>query len=575
MARAEEDGPAGDQLALSLPAPPARDPEALVPVRMVNEYVYCPRLAWLEWVHGEWADNADTQEGRAGHRRVDARPGTLPDADDVEDDDTIIHARSVALTSERLGVTGVLDLVEGEGDIVAPVDYKRGKRPHVKSGAHDPERVQLCLQGILLEEHGYRCPEGFLYFKSSRERVRIPFDDELRQLTLDSIHGLRLAAASPQPPPPLIDSPKCPRCSLVGICLPDELGHLAGTQDAPRPLAVGQTEAMPLYVQRGHGKIGRKGDQLEVRGDDEPAITARLAEISELVLFGNISVTAPALHECMRREIPVSWHSHSGWFLGHTTGLGHRTAATRLAQFETIFDPVKPLRLARALIAGKIRNSRTLLRRNHRGEGKPEQALLALKHQITRAREASATDSLLGVEGTAAAIWFGAFPDMLGRNEFGTFDFTRRNRRPPADPVNAMLSFAYTLLLRKWHVALSAVGLDPYCGIYHTPGRGRPSLALDMMEPDRPLIADSAVLGAINNGELGPRNFVTSRAGCALTPTGRKALIAAFERRLEQEFTHPVFGYRISYRRAMQVQARLLVRHLQGEVPGYTPIMPR
>lgn len=562
------------QISLFLPAPPVRDPEALVPVRMVNEYVYCPRLAWLEWVHGEWAENADTEEGRMGHRRVDARSETLPDSENTGED-AIIHSRSVALTSERLGITAILDLVEGEGRIVTPVDYKRGKRPHTQSGAWDPERVQLCLQGLLLEEHGFTCTEGFLYFKASRERVRVIFDEELRRQALDAVHGLRLAAASPRPPPPLIDSPKCPRCSLVGICLPDEITHLAGTQDAPRPLATGRTEALPLYIQAGHGKIGRKGEQLEIRCGEEPAITARLAETSQLVLFGNVSVTAPALHECMRRGIPVSWHSYGGWFMGHTTGLGHKTAATRIAQFQTIFDTAVSLRLARCLVEAKIRNARTLLRRNFRGEDKPEQALYALRRESFSARKAASAESLLGIEGAAAAVYFSAFPNMLANDDFGSFDFTCRNRRPPADPVNAMLSFAYALLLRSWHVALSGVGLDPYCGIYHTPGRGRPSLALDMMEPDRPLIADSCVIMAINNGEVTGADFVRSRAGCAMSPKGRKALIAAFERRLEQEFTHPVFGYRLSYRRAMEVQARLLVRHLQGEIPEYKPITPR
>jgi CRISPR-associated endonuclease Cas1/CRISPR-associated protein Cas4 len=563
---------------LPLAAPPVPEGAALVPVRMVSEYVYCPRVAWLMWVDGAWADSADTEEGRLVHRRVDAGGGHLPETPPTEDDTEDIHARSVALTSQRLGITGVLDLVEGEGGRVSPVDTKRGKRPHTAMGAHDPERVQVCLQGLLLEEHGYRCDEGFLYYRASRERVRVAFDAGLRQAALHAVHGLRLAAAQSRPPPPLIDSPKCPRCSLVGICLPDEVGHAHGAMPAPRPLAAARPDALPLVVQAGHGKLGKTGDQLQVSIDDSPPIKARLTEISQVVLFGNVSVTAPALRELMRREIPVSWHSYGGWFLGHTVGLGHRTVGAREAQFRCAFDAGWSLRFARGLVAAKARNARTLLRRNRRDSHPPEavaEPLRALKRMTAEAEKAPDASTLLGIEGAAAATYFGAFPMMLREDGPPAFDFRTRNRRPPADPVNALLSFAYALLVRTWHVALSGVGLDPYRGFYHTVRHGRPALALDMMEPFRPVLCDSTVLTVINNGEVAPGDFIIAAGGCSMTQGARKALIAAFERRLEQELTHPVFGYQISYRRLIEVQARLLCRHLQGEIDTFPWVTPR
>ena len=155
----------------------------------------------------------------------------------------------------------------------------------------------------------------------------------------------------------------------------------------------------------------------------------------------------------------------------------------------------------------------------------------------------------------------------------GVFQVARR-RCPPADPVNALLSFSYALAVRPFLGALVSAGSDPYQGFYHRPRHGRPALALDMMEPFRPLLCDSTVLMAINNGEVGPGSFVTNGPACALTPSGRKALIAAWERRLEQETTHPVFGYRISMRRLVAVQCRLLARHVTGEIaemPHYVP----
>jgi CRISPR-associated endonuclease Cas1 len=149
------------------------------------------------------------------------------------------------------------------------------------------------------------------------------------------------------------------------------------------------------------------------------------------------------------------------------------------------------------------------------------------------------------------------------------FDFEKRNRRPPADPVNALLSYAYSLLTRAVSVALTAVGFDAYRGFYHQPRYGRPALALDLMEPFRPLIADSAVIMAINNAEVRPSDFVSAAGSVALTNDGRRRFIASFERRLSQEVTHPLFGYRVSYRRLLEVQARLLARHLLGEIPDY------
>ncbi len=558
------------ELALPLPELPADMPP--VPARMVNEYEYCPRLAYLEWVQGEWAESAETVEGRYRHRRADRPGGHLPAPDEFAAEERI-HARSVTLTSEKLGLVARLDLVEAEGNVVTPVDYKRGKRPHVPKGAYDPERVQLCVQGLLLVEHGYECTEGVLYFCGSRERVTVAFDDELIERTLAAVHGLRLVAAGGNIPPPLEDSPKCPGCSLVGICLPDEINFLRGAGGPLRPLAVGVTEALPVHVQAHHAKVTKEGDCLEIFINDERATRARLADTSQLILMGNVYVTTPALHELMRRGTPVSWYSFGGWFMGHTVGIGHKNVELRTAQYRASFDDGVCLRLAKGWVKAKIQNSRTFMRRNWRGD---EQRLERVQNELKRfAAGVDRTENLqalLGVEGGAAASYFGCFSSLIKSDEealdFG-FNFIHRNRRPPADPVNAMLSFAYALLVRQWLVALTAVGFDAYRGFYHQPRYGRPALALDMMEPFRPLLADSSVLLAINNGEVRATDFVTAGDRVNLAPEGRKRFIGSFERRLSQEVTHPLFGYKISYRRLLELQARLLGRFLIGEIPEY------
>jgi CRISPR-associated protein Cas1 len=569
------------QSELPLPAPPLAADTPHLPARMVNEHVYCPRLAYLEWVQGEWADSADTVEGKRRHARVDREGAPLPDPTALEELPADLRTRAVMLSSDRLGLVARIDVVEtSEGEVI-PVDFKRGKRPHVARGAWLPERVQLCVQGLILEDNGYRCAEGALYFVESKERVRVVFDEELRRETRAAIDGLRLTCAGGRLPPPLEDSPKCPRCSLVGICLPDEVNHLRNPENAPRPLAVGVDEALPLYVQAQGARISKKGDVLEIAEDEDgPKTRARLIDVSQVVLMGNVKLTTPTLHELMRREIPVSWYSYGGWFLGHSHGTGHRNVELRTAQYRASFDERFCLGFAKSLVAAKIRNARTLMRRNWRGDDATRQEVMdTLKRSAGRAGRVHSMGELLGVEGDAAATYFRYFAQMLKmETEEGAlpaFQFERRTRRPPADPVNALLSFAYAMLTRSLTVTLSGVGLDPYRGFYHQPRYGRPALALDLMEPFRAIVADSTVIQVINNGEVGSRDFIMGGTGCALKPDGRKRFIAAYERRLSQETTHPIFGYRVSMRRLLEIQARLLGRALLGEIDEYPHYLPR
>ncbi|WHZ25378.1 MAG: CRISPR-associated RecB family exonuclease Cas4 / CRISPR-associated protein Cas1 [Nitrospira sp.] len=551
----------------------------LLPARMINEFAYCPRLAYFEWVDGEFADNAETTEGRFHHRRVDQTPARKPRQVESEDkgEDTI-HQRSVWLSSERLGVTAKIDLVEGEGNRVVPVDYKRGKRPHTAQGAWEPERVQLCVQGLLLQEQGYACDRGVLYFVGSRERVDVLFDEELVARTLELVQGMRAMTTATIAPPPLVDSPKCPRCSLVGLCLPDEVGWLkaphGGEEPALRKLVPTNDDALPLYVQTPGAKLAKDGECLKVKDHDEVIGEARLVETSQVVLYGTVQVSTQVVQELCKRGIPLVYCSSGGWFYGMTTGLLHKHIDLRRRQYATAADQERCLGLARRFVQAKIANSRTLLRRNHRAA--PDMVIQDLKRDQVQAGVADSLQSLLGIEGTAARRYFSEFSGMLKEAEPGArFDFDGRNRRPPRDPVNAMLSLLYSMLAREWTVVLQSVGLDPYLGFYHQPRYGRPALAFDMMEEFRPLIADSAVLTAINNGEIRPSDWIERMGSVALTTDGRRRLIETYERRMGQEITHPVFGYQISYRRVLEVQARLLGRYLLGEIPELPPFTTR
>lgn len=564
-----------------------------LPARMLNEFAYCPRLFYLEYVQQEWAHSADTLDGRFVHRRVDREEGRVPAAEDLSDQ-VKLHSRSVLVGSDTLGATARIDLIETDEGRVIPVDYKRGRAPDVAEGAWEPERVQLCLQGLLLRENGYACDEGALYFAEAQERVRVPFTEELVGRTLALLEEARRVAQSGEIPQPLVNSPKCPRCSLVGICLPDETNLLRPSAQVPdtveqtayvesrertevtaRRLIPARDDQLAVYVQGQGLSVGLKGETLEIRDRGKAINEARLLDTSQLNLFGNVQLSAQALRELAAREIPVLHLSYGGWLAAVTTPPPHKNIELRRRQFAAASDPSVCLRLARSFVSGKIRNQRTLLRRNAREL--PEGLLYRLAFWRKRAERESSIESLLGVEGTAARDYFANFALMFKANggKPPAFDFNARNRRPPRDPVNALLSFLYSMLAKEMLVALVGVGFDPYQGFYHQPRYGRPALALDLMEEFRPLVADSVVIGLVNNGEVRPSDFIERAGSVALTDAGRCRVLEAFERRLDTLVTHPRFGYQISYRRVFEVQARLLARFLSGEIAEYPPFCTR
>jgi CRISPR-associated protein Cas1 len=536
---------------------------------MLNEFVYCPRLFHLEWVEGQFTDNVDTVEGRYVHRRVDRSPsGPVPAADDEKPFPT---ARSVWLSSERLGLTAKVDVIETDGEEVRPVEVKRGSPPS-HGPAWEPELVQLCAQGLLLIDSGFRCSSGAFYYAGSRRRVDVEFDHVLVEKTLAYVATAREAARRDVCPPPLVDSPKCPRCSLVGICLPDEVNTVARRSMAPpRRLIASRSAARPMYVTEQGATVGIDGLRLVVRRKQEILGEARLIDVSQVAVYGNVQLSAQAMRACFDRSIPVCWFSYGGWFSGIAEGLPSKNVELRRRQV-MVSEPTA-LDLARAMIEGKIRNSRTLLRRNAREQ--VGGTLDKLRTLAVAATQATSLDSLLGIEGTAARHYFGQLPKMLKTTTIGDFDWKGRNRRPPTDRVNCLLSFAYGLIVKDLTSTLVAVGLDPYLGVFHQPRFGRPALALDLAEEFRPLVGDSVVVNAINNGEVGADDFIERAGGVSLTTRGRRSVVACYERRMDTEILHPVFKYRVTYRRVMEVQARLLAAVLMGEVESYRPMVTR
>lgn len=495
---------------------------------------------------------------------------------------------------------------------VVPVDYKAGAPREGKESNElwDTDKMQLGLQILILRDNGYFCGEGVIYYRATKQRVRLAMTPELEAWIIREAGEARRTATGPMPPP-LVASPKCVRCSLAPVCLPDETRLLtaeratlttesgpalvspgAGTPLPPvRRLIAARDESRALYLNTPGLRVGIKDEVLVVKEQERVVQEVRAGDVTHVALFGNIQITTQAVQMLCEKEIPVAYFSMGGWFYGLTRGHGMTNVFTRIEQFRQAADPLRCLALARRMVHGKIRNQRTLLMRGH--VEAPAPALARLKQAAQDVLTAPDLPSLLGMEGAAAALYFQHFGGMIkvdadtdelpGLEDPGkpapppvfTFDFNRRTRRPPTDPVNALLSLAYSLLAKDCTIAALSAGLDPYVGFYHQPRYGRPALALDLMEEFRPLIAESTVLTAINNRMLRATHFVRAGDAVNLTPPGRKVFFQAYEQRMNALITHPVFDYRVSYRRVLELQTRLLARHLTGEIPEYIPMVTR
>jgi CRISPR-associated protein Cas1 len=357
---------------------------------------------------------------------------------------------------------------------------------------------------------------------------------------------------------------------------------------APRRLIAARDDTRPLYLNTQGYRVGCKDEVLQVKEKDRVIEEVRMRDVSHVALFGNIQISTQAIQSLCEQEIPVTYFSMGGWFYGITRGHGLKNVFLRIEQFRLALDETTCLALARQFVHGKIRNHRTLLMRNHLEP--PEPIIMKLKRASEDALAAESIGELLGIEGAAASQYFQEFSGMVKveddlpgletpRKDDGpaafNFNFSNRNRRPPTDPVNAMLSLAYSMLSKDCTLAALAVGFDPYVGFFHQPRFGRPALGLDLMEEFRPLIAESTVLSCINNRVVTEKDFVRAGEAVNLTAPGRKRFFQTYEQRMSSLITHPLFDYKVSYRRALELQARLLAKTLTGEIAEYIPLMTR
>lgn len=328
-----------------------------------------------------------------------------------------------------------------------------------------------------------------------------------------------------------------------------------------------------LYLNEQQSIVKKRDGYLIVQYPDKHSIEVPLIKVSQVVVSGDVTLTTPALHTLLELGIEVCYLSMYGHFRGRLSPPVSKNALLRRDQYRAHNDPQSALKVAQACVSGKLENMRTLLLRSNRSlqDNKVAEATVAMQHMIQQVPRATTVGSLLGIEGNGSAAYFNVFGKLLR----SSMTFVRRRRRPPTDPVNAMLSLGYTLLLQQTSAAIQVVGFDLYVGFLHQPRYGRPALALDLMEEFRPIIADSVVLNIVNHRILTEKDFQEELGVVHLKADARKTFYARFEERLQEELHHPYFGYRTSYRRCIELQARLLGKSLTGEIPAYLPLSVR
>ena len=333
-----------------------------------------------------------------------------------------------------------------------------------------------------------------------------------------------------------------------------------------------------LYLSDQYAIVRKDGDCLLVeppkgRANGLEKTRVPLTKIEDVVVLGNITLTSGAVRALMEQGVDVTFMSRGGRFLGRLSAGFSKNSLLRIAQFKAHLDPRLRLEVARHFVVGKLTNMRTFLARYRRRKGMESLAdcIAALRKGAHRAQKAPDLPTLIGHEGAATSAYFQVFKLLLGQG----WPFEGRHRRPPTDPINALLSYGYTVLMGRVAAVLQGVGFDPYVGYLHAPHYGRPALALDLMEEFRCLIVDSVVLTCVNTGAVKPQDIQEEAGSWYLSQEAKRTFLGRLEARLDEEITHPVFGYKVPYRRCLELQARLLAKWLTGEIPYYPPLTPR
>lgn len=518
----------------------------VIPISLVSDYLYCPRRAWLE-LQGEKVDSAQIQAGFSRHRRVDNVSSRGSD-----------EASSVEIRSERLGVSGKTDVVRREMGGLRIREYK-ATPIRKKAVVTEAMRIQLALQKICLEEMGSEVIATEVYFTNHNQTVSVEIDGSVSKTAEKAVEDVRMLCFSANAPEPLEDDAKCDYCSHINICLPDEKKSHPAMHKIRPPVSDGQVVYLATPGTYAHLKKGRM--IVEIHGDKLSEVP--LETVCAVQVFGNINLSGGLIRELLWRDIPIQWCSMSGKLVGWSQSSCGPNGYARQRQGQLPSDVV--LDFSREFISSKIANQATQLRR----AGTPKEIVAALRALQERCSKCCSLDEVLGIEGKAASLYFSNWLLLIKEPLRSEWPFSKCSGRPASDPVNAMLNYAYALLEADTVKAIIACGLDPHQGFLHSSARNKPALALDLMEEFRAPIADSVVQTLINCRSVNASDFYSAFNSVRLSDGARKAIISCYERRMTTEILHPIFKYKVTWRRALEIQARKVLGVIEGSQEKY------
>jgi len=533
--------------------------QGTIRVSALHALAYCPRLFYLEEVEELYTQDAAVFAGRRLHAELEKQ----------EDE----QWEELFLESEELGLRGRVDALRTRDRQTIPYEHKRGRSHRDENNlpqAWESDRLQILAYACLLESAlGIPIQEGRIRYHADNVLVRVPLDDEGRAAVRDAIQQARALRASTHRPPVIDNERICARCSLAPVCLPEEARLAHNREWQPMRLFPKDDERQVIHVLEPGTAVGRTGEQLKLTRRGQPTETFPVHQVGQLVLHSFSQISTQALHFCVDQGIGVHFVSGGGRYIGSfDTRKG--SIQRRIRQYEALNNPDTCLELARKLVTCRAQGQRKFLMRGQRGtkvvSAKLNKAIAQMKTVLKQVPKAQSLDSLLGLEGNLAALYFGALPCLITEGVPPEFRFEDRNRRPPKDRFNALLSFGYALLIKDVMNAILTVGLEPALGFYHQPRSQASPLALDLMEIFRVPLVDMPVMASINKGQWDKdADFEIRGVQVWLSDVGRHKLVSLYERRKEESWKHPVTGYSLTYRRLLELEVRLLEKEWSGE----------
>jgi CRISP-associated protein Cas1 len=527
----------------------------------LHDLNYCHRLFYLTEVEGLQTPNELIYAGRELHAALEA---------DEEGEPTQLE-----LADPELGLFGKVDAIRRRDGSILPYEHKRGRCRRGDNGpeAWPSDRLQVIAYAALIASTtGQPVAEGRIRYHADSVTVRVPFDDAARADLATAIATARRLRNSSERPPVTENERLCVKCSLAPVCLPEEVRQAEDPEHEPLRLFPPDRNGTSLHVLTPGATVSRSGEEIVVRNlDGAPEDRSPIRELDAILLHGHCQITTQALHLCHDHDVAVHWMTGSGRYItSAATSAGQ--VQRRVRQYRALADEVTCLRLAKALVRGKLEGQHRYLLRASRGDPESRDAMLPhlvpLRSALASIEAVDNRDSLRGLEGSAAVGYFGGLARLINPTVPEALHYSVRSRRPPVDRFNALLGFGYALLQTAVARAILATGLEPSLGFFHTPRSAAHPLVLDLIEIFRVPLWDMVLLGSLNRNQWDPdADFVATKAKVWLSDAGRKKAIGLFEARLDETWKHPVVNYSLSYARTIELEARLLEKEWTGE-PG-------